>query len=247
MPEENTQRSQDLEPTRFVFTTGCPGSMWSMISHRLKHQFQGFDLSDETAERRYHLPEAHRQENYEVQDEDWAAATHIGSYFGPYHDLGQDFEDLRVYDHRLQDFYRECHRPFSQARKPWKLVKSHWFAYNLPWLWQHCPGHYLFMIWREPEQAERWWYSMGGWDIRHPVYTWYGTPERMSQQIRMENDLIWSFGQQINTRWYDYTGGDEWIEQRFRRPLRNQARARPRIDGSIKVSYTRIGQQGEQP
>ncbi len=225
----------------FVFTTGCPGSMWSMISHRVKRNFfKGFDNSDETPERSYFLPEDHKNTNYTSTTDLWKAKTHIGSYFGPDHGMGEKFDDLTYYDGRVEDFYAECMTPYNNPSRPFKLIKCHWFAYNLDWIWNNCKGHYLFMIWREPEFAEKWWYSMGGWEIKHPVYTWYGTPERMHDAIIEENRLIDEFGQRLNIHWYDYTADDVWIEQRFGRPLNQEGRSMPVVEGKIRVSYTKI-------
>jgi hypothetical protein len=231
-----------MENTKFVFTTGAPGSMWSMISHKLKKSFRRFDTSDEAEHRQYSLPDYHKNENYNIPNGDWKAKTHIGSYFGPDHEFGHHFDDLNYYTN-VDDFYQECLKPFSTLdnTQPMKLIKSHWFAYNLDWLWNNCKGHNLFLILREPEPSRDWWYSMGGWDIKHPVYTWYKDDEKMWKQIQEECRLTKEFGEKINATWYDYDENNSWIQHHFNkapRPLLNYAN--PKFTDTIKVAYIRI-------
>ena len=89
-----------------------------MISFRMKITVPGFDKSDQTAERQYDLPEAHAKNNYDVKDRStWKAKTHIGSYYGPYHGLGDKFDDLTYYNDNVDGFYEECLRPFNDVTK----------------------------------------------------------------------------------------------------------------------------------
>jgi hypothetical protein len=92
----------------FVFTTGAPGSAWSMISRRFKKSFRDFDCTDDTPERQYQLPEEHKsQYTINGNKDEWKATTHIGSYFGPYHEFGDKFDKLTHYSN-VNDFYQEC-------------------------------------------------------------------------------------------------------------------------------------------
>jgi hypothetical protein len=187
-----------------LLCTGAPGSAWSMVSTRLKKSFEEFDLSDETVERSYSIPEAN-QGDYEIHRLGWKMTTHDGSYFGPYNEFGNHFDEISTH-YTKEQFLNECLKPYLDDTRPFKLVKSHWFAYNLDWIWENCKGHKLLLIWRDPEVSRDWWYSMGGWNINYPVYTWYDNPERMWIKIQEESNNILDFAQRKNIKWHDYTG-----------------------------------------
>lgn len=230
-----------MKDVKFVFVTGAPGSAWSMISHRFKKSFRSFDFTDETTERQYALPEEHKKQ-YTINGDpsEWKAKTHIGSYFGPHHEFGDNFHDLDVYSGNVEEFYNECLKPFDDELSTQKLIKSHWFAYNLDWLWENCKGHDLLLVWREPEAAKNWWYQMGGWNIKHPVYHWYENDDRMWNQIQEESRLIKEFGDKMNVVWHDYDGDDSWIEKEFGRKRRREVSANPNFKDTIKVGYLKI-------
>jgi len=225
----------------FTFVAGAPGSAWSMISFRMKKSVKGYDLSDETPERQYDLPEKHKNENYQVEDKTtWKAKTHIGSYFGPYHEFGHKFDDLTVYDKNIQDFYNECLGPYNDDTKPKKLIKSHWFAYNLDWLWENCKGHDIMLVWRDPDAADAWWHTMGGWNIKHPVYDWYENDTRMHEKIIEESNNIWKFGEEKGVEWLNYDAEDSWIQKKFGVPRRGNPKATPKFTDIIKIGYLTI-------
>lgn len=225
---------------KFTFVAGAPGSAWSMISHRFKRSLKGFDHSDETADRMYSLPEEHASKNYEVQDRSqWKAKTHIGCYFGPYHEYGTKFDNLNHYTN-VEDFYTECLQPYNDTERQKKLIKSHWFAYNLDWLWENCKGHDLMLVWRDANAADEWWHTMGGWNIKHPVYDWYVDDERMHKQIVIESDNIWNFGQEKGVEWLDYDAEDSWITKKFGVQRRGNPKATPKFKDTIKIGYLTI-------
>lgn len=228
-----------MNNTKLVLTTGAPGSMWSMISHRFKKSFRKFDFTDETEERQYSLPEEHKNSNYTVAGDSWKPKTHIGSYFGPFHEFGHYFDDLTYYKN-VNDFYSECLKPFSDDLSPNKLIKSHWFAYNLEWIWDNCKGHDLLLIWRDAESARNWWYSMGGWNIKHPVYDWYENDDRMWSHIQKETRLIKEFGDKKNVTWYDYDNDNSWILKRFNQQPNGSYTANANYSDTIKLAYLEI-------
>jgi hypothetical protein len=228
-----------INDLKFHFVAGCPGSAWSMISQRFKRAFKDkFDNSDEVGQRSYNLPEEHKSQ-YTVIAENWQATTHKGMYFGPYHEYGEDFDDLSKYS-SVDDFYKECLKPYKDVLAPYKLIKSHWFSYNLDWLWDNCKGHSIMLVWRDPVQAEDWWYKMGGWSIDYPIYTWYENAERMRQQIEEENKLIMEFGTRKNVQWYDYDHDGVWLEKRFNIPPLSKPQAYPNFVDAPKVAIMDI-------
>lgn len=224
----------------FVFTTGAPGSAWSMMSNRIKRALgKRFDKSDETPERSYSIPDDHKAEMYDVKDTTWKAKTHIGSYFGPYHEFGHGFDNIPA-NYTKETFAEECLKPFINPDRPYKLVRSHWFAYNLDWIWDNMKGHKLILVWREAEKSRDWWYSMGGWNIHFPVYKWYEGPERMWQQMQEETRLIWEFGQRHNVDWMDFDNQDEWIKKRWPNAKDIEHKADIKVADNIKIAYMEI-------
>jgi len=222
-----------------VFTTGAPGSCWSMISNRLKRIMPNFDKTDETVEKSYKMPEEHAGRNYNIIDTSWQQTTHVGSYFGPYHDFGHGFDNISK-NYTPESFLSECFKPFTDKERPNKLIRSHWFAYNLDWIWENCKGHKMLLIWREPKAAEDWWYSMGGWDIHYPIYTWYEGPERMSKQIKEESDLVLEFAKKHNIEWWDFDSAGQWLYSRFPDTRVIEPKADPIIKDTIKVAFFEI-------
>ena len=225
-----------LKDFKLVLCTGAPGSAWSMISNRLKGTFAGFDRSDENEERRYYMPEDHKQ-GYHVHSSDWKGTTHVGCYFGPNHEFGHGFNDIPK-NYSKEEFFKECLKPYSNDKAPYKLIRSHWFAYNLDWLWENCKGQKLFLIWRDPKAAEEWWYSMGGWDIYYPVYSWYEGPARMKKMIEKESNLLIDFAEKKKIDWTDYS--DTWIKDRWPNAVEKDYKASPVFKDQIKIAYVDI-------
>ena len=228
-----------MQKHTLVFTTGAPGSCWSMISNRLKNIIPNFDKSDENEERRHQMPKDHVTQNYKIIDQSWNQGTHRGSYFGPYHDYGHGFDNIPK-NYTIDTFINECFKPYSNKEKTNKLIRSHWFAYNLDWIWENCKGHKMLLVWREPTAAENWWYSMGGWDINYPVYTWYENHEKMSMQIKKESDLVLEFAKKHNIEWWDFDVEGQWLYSRFPDATVIEPKADPIIEDTIKVAFFEI-------
>jgi hypothetical protein len=192
---------------KFVFVSGVPGSSWSMISHRLKLALD-LDTSDVTEDRAFELPDkASIRQMPRISDD----KSHFGSYFGPDNEFGDGFDDIPA-NYTLDTFYQECVKPFESNDKP-KCVRSHWFSYNLDWLWDNCKGHDLFLLYKDSEISRDWWLERGGWDIHHPVYTWYENNERLFQQIQIENENLLKFAKDKGLEWEQYN--EEWFLSKF--------------------------------
>jgi hypothetical protein len=225
---------------KLVLTAGAPGSAWSMMSNRVKRALaKRFDRTDETDERTYYIPEDHKNEMYDVKDPTWKATTHNGSYFGPYHEFGHGFDDIPK-NYTTESFKAECLKPFLDPTRTHKLVRSHWFSYNLDWIWDNMKGHKLLLVWRDAEKSRDWWYSMGGWNINFPVYTWYDNPDRMWEKIQEETNLIWKFGEKHNLEWMDYDNDDQWILSKFPNAKKTDHKADIKINDTIKIAYLDI-------
>jgi len=217
----------------FCFVSGVPGSSWSMLSHRLSLLLE-HDLSDITESRQQDLPK--------ISTVNGKMVSHFGSYFGPYNEFGEKFDDIPS-NYNLESFYDECRRPFSEPHSNLtKCIRSHWFSYNLDWLWENCKGNGLFLIYKESKSSVNWWLERGGWDIEHPVYTWYENTERLTQQITEENNNLLDFASKKNLVWEPYT--EEWWQSKFGKPETSHPYRPPRREyqfNKISVIYTIIG------
>jgi hypothetical protein len=231
----------NLNP-KFVFVSGVPGSSWSMISHRLK-LVKDLDCSDVTDDRQFLLPV-----NMSTTAEDIGNRTgnriaegdksHFGCYFGPHNEFGDGFDNIPA-NYTLDQFYQECARPFENNEKA-KCVRSHWFSYNLDWIWDNCKGHDFFLMYKETEIARDWWLERGGWDIHHPVYTWYKDTERLTAQIEIENNNLLEFTKRKGLEWKPYN--EEWWQEEFGKKEKTY-RFRPPVKeylDKIFVIYTTI-------
>lgn len=224
-----------MNEPKLILCTGAPGSAWSMICQRMRLQLTGYDMTDQSPDRMYRMPIEHTKD-YTVTDDSWRAYTHNGAYFGPYHEFGHNFDNLNHYTREA--FEQECLKPFSDNTQPLKQIKSHWFAYNLDWIWENCKGHDLLLVWREPQAAKDWWFHMGGFDIYYPIYKWYVNEERMWEKIQEETNKIADFAERKNFEWNNYS--TNWVMERFPEAVPKLFKAEPNIQDNIKVCYTKI-------
>lgn len=224
-----------MNEPKLILCTGAPGSAWSMICQRMRLQLTGYDMTDQSPDRMYRMPIEHTKD-YTVTDDSWRAYTHNGAYFGPYHEFGHNFDNLNHYTREA--FEQECLKPFSDNTQPLKQIKSHWFAYNLDWIWENCKGHDLLLVWREPQAAKDWWFHMGGFDIYYPIYKWYVNEERMWEKIQEETNKIADFAERKNFKWNNYS--TNWVMERFPEAVPKLFKAEPNIQDNIKVCYTKI-------
>jgi hypothetical protein len=217
----------------FCFVTGVPGSSWSMISHRLKILLN-HDLSDIDGTRE-HLA-AHRDPT-----QGKCNRTHHGSYFGPCNEFGEHFDDIPN-NYTLESFYNECNLPFINGNnRQTRCIRSHWFSYNLNWLWENCKGNTILLIHKESKGAINWWKKIGGWNIKHPIYTWYENDEKMAEQILEENNNLLRFAKEKNLEWETYC--EEWWLEKFGKEETTQAGRPSHLEydvNKISVIYTKI-------
>jgi hypothetical protein len=215
----------------FCFTVGVPGSSWSMLSNRLKIHLDQ-DLTDITQDRTQLMHDLLPTKKDETEK------VHHGSYFGPYNEFGENFHDIPN-NYTVESFYEECRKPFHLNDKT-KNIRSHWFSYNLDWLWNNCKGNSMFLIYRSTADSLKWWRHRGGWNIKHPIYTWYVDDNTMEEKITQENQLIFDFVERKNLEWKTY---DEnwWFDEFGKHELILPNRPKPeKVHEQIKVIYTDI-------
>lgn len=202
-------------PYQFEFVTGCPGSQWSNITNRVRTILSDFyDMTDSGPDRCFRIPDEFIKHHTDYDLSTLSEAdkyTHRGSYFGPCHEYGQGFDYISE-NYNVAEFTQECLLPFSDANKSIKQIKSHWFAYNLDWLWENFKGHHLTMVWKDPTDACAHWYNLGGWQITYPNYDWYYALGNMPQQIKKEADLVLEFADRKNIK-FTVSGSQDWFNQ----------------------------------
>lgn len=197
---------------QFEFVTGCPGSSWSSITNNIRKNFNRFyDCSDMSNSRGHAVPDEFYKK-YTKTDPDTLSPdqkiTHLGSYFGPATEYGEKFDCIEE-NYSRDEFITECLRPFDVRDNRIKQIKSHWFAYNLDWLWENLKGHHLLLIWKDPDQSYQHWLDVGGWEIKYPNYNWYRKLENMRDQIQKETDAVLEFADRKNLQLLNYT--DDWV------------------------------------
>ena len=194
---------------KFEFVTGCPGSGWSSVSHHVKQTLSNvYDTSDLNDECCFLIPDGFYKKYTKTDPLTLSTVeklTHHGSYFGPSNKYGGKF-DCIAENYTVDEFTQECLRPFGDRSKPVKQIKSHWFAYNLDWVWENFKGHELLLIWKDPTAAYQHWQDIGGWKITYPNYIWYRQKDSMQDQIHKEADQLLDFINRKNLQLTDCSG-----------------------------------------
>lgn len=167
-----------------IIATGAPGSKWSGLLNALS--FHKTVNDEDKADHRQYFIYYKQADTGQVLRMGW----HFGVYFGPGNEYGIKFDDMSKLSKE------EIVREFAQPYKSWegaKLIKSHWFAYNLDTIEKHFPKAKIILVWAPDESCFDWWKHLGGWDISFPRYTWYNNDERMQEKIKQENAWILKF------------------------------------------------------
>lgn len=177
-----------------IWFCGVPGSKWSGIDIQLR-QVIGADRTDETPDRtQYHRPVDPNDPNN----------GHRGSYWGPGMGCGEDWVDFNfVKPHKLQD---DIDNVFSGTGP--RVIKSHFFArqFNLDYLYNHFPGDYIVLCYREPQKSFAWWSEVMCFDEDHyPDYRpGYRDYNRMWERLWEESSKITDFAMRKDMQWQLY-------------------------------------------
>ena len=181
--------------TSNVWICGIPGSRWSGIDIQMR-SILPCDRTDETPQRTMY----HRA--YDPSDPN---NGHRGSYWGPGMGCGEDWVDFNfVEPHKLQD---DIDNVFSGAGP--RVVKSHFFArhFNLDYLYNHFPGDYIMLCYRENQKSFAWWSEVMDFDEDHyPDYRpGYKNYDRMHQLLWRESSKITDFAIRKKLEWKQYS------------------------------------------
>jgi hypothetical protein len=167
-----------------IIATGAPGSKWSGLLNAVSFHN---DVNDEDkADHRKYFIYYEKADTGQVLKMGW----HFGVYFGPDNEYGQKFDNLKAISKE------EMVREFAKPYETWdgiKIIKSHWFAYDLDTLTKYFPKAKIVVVWAPDVSCFDWWTHLGGWNITFPVYTWYKEDTRMQSKIREENAYILKF------------------------------------------------------
>jgi hypothetical protein len=162
---------------KYIFLTGVPGSRWGRIEQMM---YQVSDLVD-TSCRQNH------QQNLPAH-----STRHIYTFWGPFHEHGDQFDQLSLLGpDRVMAEIDAAYDPADS--RPYRIIRCHWFSYQLDWIRTNMPWVDIIMMFREPEMSFRWWHESGGWDISYPNYAWYSNDLVLRRQIMTEHKLMLKF------------------------------------------------------
>lgn len=164
----------DPDGSDIVFVAGAAGSKWSAIAHALMYA-EGVNISD------LDLGRSHEGEG---------RALHFGNYFGPGMEFGEGFVDLSAFSR--EELLREFAAPYREPGGI-KLLKSHFFSRQLPYLAETFPKAQFALIHRPDAACLGWWQQAGGFSISFPDYSWYGNMDAMAAQIAIDNRGVAAF------------------------------------------------------
>jgi hypothetical protein len=173
--------NDDYAGEDLILLTGAPGSRWSSVHSILISCSDDFNKS-------------------EISPKPWRVKTiaygtplianHRGVYWGPNNEFGEKFDYL--HDCSKAYLLEEFNKPFKEPGKI-KIIKSHWFSYNLKYLANVFPKAKIVLCYADEADCFYWWHKCGGWGIPYPDYTWYKNDSGMLKQIREENYHILRF------------------------------------------------------
>lgn len=167
-----------------IIATGAPGSKWSGLLNAIS--FHKTVNDEDKADHRQYFIYYKQADSGKVLRMGW----HFGVYFGPDNEYGHRFDDMSKLT--KEEIVKEFAKPYNTWEGT-KIIKSHWFAYNLDVIEKHFPKAKIILVWAPDEGCFDWWKHLGGWNISFPVYTWYKDDDRMRKQIREENAWILKF------------------------------------------------------
>lgn len=174
----------------FLFLTGVPGSKWSGIAQAVE-SVSGFNKKDRDSTRDY----SHAQ-----------FSGHKGAYFGRGMEFRADLENMHPTE------------LVSYLNSPWgsnssdsgaKVIKSHDWAYRLPFLKETFPNDWIMLVYRPTKASFDWWIKAGGFNITYPSYAAYIDNDNMLKEIDDQNEAILEFGYEHQVTWSHFTAS--WV------------------------------------
>ena len=157
---------------KYIFVAGAPGSKWSSVVKNIYYS-PTLDQSDYSDARTYyHDASGERQ------------LMHLGAYFDPGMEFGGFFDQLQHYT--PTECETEFDRPFTGSGT--RIIKSHVFAHQIPFLKQHWPDCPIVLVHRGDDACLGWWVKCGHFTITYPLYhAYYKNIKVMSKIISAQN------------------------------------------------------------
>ena len=166
-----------------IFLIGVPGSRWSnahrcISSHPMVNNTDWSDVK------------SWQTTSLDVYGKEIKVGSHMGSYWGPGNYYGDKFD-------RIDELTKEyIVKEFMEAYEHWdgiKIIKSHWFAYNIAYLHQLFPAAKIVSCYANDIDSFYWWHKCGGWGLGYANYSWYENDVRLLEKIKEENSNILKF------------------------------------------------------
>ncbi len=158
---------------KYIFVAGAPGSKWSSVVKNIYYS-PSIDSSDASPNREYY-----HDATGEYQ------LMHMGVYWGPAMEFGNNFEQLDQYSKEENE--HEFDKPFNGTGT--RIIKSHVFGYHIDYIkktWPDCP---IILIDRSDDACLGWWVKCGEFNITYPLYRdYYKDLKQMAECIRRENE-----------------------------------------------------------
>lgn len=158
---------------KYIFVSGAPGSKWSSVVKNIYYS-PDIDSSDYSDARTYYHDASGTMD-----------LMHLGVYWGPAMEFGDQFERLDQYTKEQNE--AEFDRPFSGTGV--KIIKSHVFGYHIDYIKQTWPDCPIVLIDRSDDACLGWWVKCGEFQISYPLYRdYYKDLRQMSAAIAKENE-----------------------------------------------------------
>lgn len=166
-----------------IFLVGSPGSKWSQI-HRILCEHPDINTTDWSEEKTWRI----------LAKDVFGVVTntggHRGSYWGPGNMYGKGFD--RLDKMTKEEIVSDCMDAYETWDKV-KIIKSHWFAYNLEYLHSLFPKAKIALCYAGDIESFHWWHKQGGWGLGYADYSWYENDTKMLASIKEENSRILKF------------------------------------------------------
>ena len=165
-----------IDESKLIFFTGAPGSKWSAVANLISTTPKiKINTHDRSPEREY------------THAEKFNSAAHLGAYFGPGFEFGDDWNDISKCN--KQDILEEIDRAWSEPHyDQYRIVKSHCISNRLDWIAENFPTSKIMIVFRPLQQCLGGWFGAGGFDIKYPDYTGYYVSDLIAKR-KIEEEL----------------------------------------------------------
>jgi hypothetical protein len=181
----NEEEYEHYDGHDLILGTAVPGSKWSGTLMTLANVIKYINNSDIGQPIKYGRTFTDKKTG-EVINYDF----HYGTYWGPSHEYGHGFDNLKSM--AKKEIIDEFAGGFTDWTKT-KLIKSHWFVYELEYLITLFPKATIIGMYLSDDYCFKWWNFLGGWDITYPIYDWFDNDDKMKREIKIGNALILKF------------------------------------------------------